>query len=81
MLRFSSSARGAVAVPGARLLRGRFFGREPARARDDRQLPQVAREPGALPEASLRDLIEKVMEIDMDEVRAELASKKEGQDS
>ncbi len=41
----------------------------------------VFMQPGALPEASLRDLIEKVMEIDMDEVRAELASKKEGQDS
>lgn len=41
----------------------------------------VFMQPGALPEASLRDLIEKVMEIDMDEVRAELESKKEGQDS
>lgn len=41
----------------------------------------VFMQPGALPEASLRDLIGKVMEIDMDEVRAELANKKEGQDS
>jgi thioredoxin 1 len=43
----------------------------------------VFMQPGALPEASLRDLVNKIIELDMDEVRAEIAAKEaeEGQDS
>ena len=43
----------------------------------------VFMQPGALPEASLRDLVNKINELDMDEVRAEIAAKEaeEGQDS
>jgi len=35
----------------------------------------VFMQPGALPEAALRDLIDKIIELDMDEVRAEIAEK------
>ena len=43
----------------------------------------VFMQPGALPEASLRDLVNKIIELDMDEVRAEMAAKEaeEGKDS
>jgi hypothetical protein len=37
-------------------------------------------QPGALPEDALRDLVLKIKEIDMDEVRAEMAEK-EGNES
>ena len=35
----------------------------------------VFMQPGALPEEALQDLVEKIKEIDMDEVRAEMAEK------
>ncbi len=38
----------------------------------------VFMQPGALPEAALRDLVVKLQELDMDEVRAELAAQQEG---
>jgi len=40
----------------------------------------VFMQPGALPEDALRDLVLKIKEIDMDEVRAEMAEK-EGNES
>ena len=39
----------------------------------------VFMQPGALPEAALRDLVEKLKELDMDEVRAEMEAN-EGND-
>ena len=38
----------------------------------------VFMQPGALPEAALRDLVVKLQELDMDEVRAEMATQQEG---
>ncbi|MBR68377.1 MAG: thioredoxin [Candidatus Poseidoniales archaeon] len=38
----------------------------------------VFMQPGALPEAALRDLVVKLQELDMDEVRAEMAAQQEG---
>ena len=37
----------------------------------------VFMQPGALPEAALRDLVVKLQELDMDEVRAEMAAQQE----
>ena len=37
----------------------------------------VFMQPGALPEDALKDLVEKLKELDMDEVRAELAAQEE----
>ena len=39
----------------------------------------VFMQPGALPEAALRDLVDKLKELDMDEVRAEMEAN-EGKD-
>ena len=38
----------------------------------------VFMQPGALPEAALRGLVVKLQELDMDEVRAEMAAQQEG---
>ena len=40
----------------------------------------VFMQPGALPEDALRDLVGKIRELDMDEVRAELENRKSSQD-
>ena len=41
----------------------------------------VFMQPGALPEEALRDLVEKISELDMDEVRAELENRKSSEES
>ncbi len=41
----------------------------------------VFMQPGALPEEALRDLVEKISELDMDEVRAELKTRKASEES
>lgn len=41
----------------------------------------VFMQPGALPEEALRDLVEKISELDMDEVRAELKNRKSSEES
>ena len=41
----------------------------------------VFMQPGALPEEALRDLVEKISELDMDEVRAELKNRKASEES
>ena len=41
----------------------------------------VFMQPGALPEEALRDLVEKISELDMDEVRAELENRKASEES
>ena len=38
-------------------------------------------QPGALPEEALRDLVEKISELNMDEVRAELKNRKSSEES
>ena len=41
----------------------------------------VFMQPGALPEEALRDLVEKISELDMDDVRAELENRKSSEES
>jgi len=41
----------------------------------------VFMQPGALPEEALRDLVKKISELDMDEVRAELENRKSSEES
>tara|TARA_B100001094_G_C17794962_1_gene606238 strand:- start:19 stop:399 length:381 start_codon:yes stop_codon:yes gene_type:complete len=41
----------------------------------------VFMQPGALPEEALRDLVEKISELDMDEVRAELENRKSSEET